>query len=211
MRTQYFDRRHNAGIATVLALLLAGCGKSMPTPTVPEPTVAPAPAPAPAPTEAVPAPVATPPAPAAAVLPASPAPAKVVSNEPDLADMKVAQGSSKLSVPVDLRYRFDAPLRPGEAVTLHLAAVPRVAGSNLVVSIKEVPGIRTTVGELRAQKATATTAYRHQVSVTKFAEGSRELRVLVTMDMPVGSAFGWFSVPFEAMPASGKKAVDQQQ
>jgi hypothetical protein len=86
-----------------------------------------------------------------------------------------------------------------------------VAGSNLAVSIKEAPGVSTTAGELRAQKATATTAYRRQLSVTKLADGPRELRVLVTMDMPTGSAFGWFSVPFEAMPVNEKRIVDKQE
>jgi hypothetical protein len=125
--------------------------------------------------------------------------------------MQSAQGSSKLSVPVDLRYQFDGPVRDGQPVTLHLAAVPRVAGSNLAVSIKEAPGVSTTAGELLAQKATATTAYRRQLSVTKLAGGPRELRVLVTMDMPMGSAFGWFSVPFEAMPPVQKNLVDKQE
>ncbi len=212
MRTLSFDTKAGAMGAALLVALLTGCGKPVPVPDVPEPTVAPAPvesAPAPAAvlTPAADAVVADAAVPDSAAAVATARPADV----PALAAMLSAQGSSKLSVPVDLRYQFEGPVQDGQPVTLHLAAVPRVEGSNLAVSIKEVPGVRTTTGELRAQKATATTAYRRQLSVTKLAGGPRELRVLVTMDMPMGSAFGWFSVPFEPMPTNQKRAVDKQQ
>jgi hypothetical protein len=210
MRTLSFDTRAGAMGAALLAALLSGCGKPVPVPDVPEPTVAPAPV------ESAPAPAASlVPVPEAAVADAAvSAPAAATArpaSEPALSAMKSAQGSSKLSVPVDLRYQFDGPVQDGQPVTLHIAAVPRVEGSNLAVSIKEVPGVRTTSGELRAQKATAATAYRRQLAVTKLAGGPRELRVLVTMDMPLGSAFGWFSVPFDAMPTDEKRLVDKQQ
>ena len=41
-----------------------------------------------------------------------------------------------MSVAVDLRYQFDGEALPNQPVTLHLAAVPRVAGANLSVSVQ---------------------------------------------------------------------------
>jgi len=113
--------------------------------------------------------------------------------------MKLATVTSKLGVPVDLRYQFDGAVEQGRPVTLHLAAVPRVAGNNLRVSIKQEPGIEASAGAINVSKANATSAYRQQLSITLREEGPRELRVLVTMDMPEGSGFGYYSVPFEQL------------
>jgi hypothetical protein len=132
--------------------------------------------------------------PLASATPQSPAPASRAT-APDLSTMKQATASSKLGVAVDLRYQFDGAVEAGRPVTLHLAAVPRVPGSNLSVSIKEAEGIQTNAPALAAQKATAGTAYRQQVSVTRAAAAPTELRVLVTMETPEGSAFSWFGVP----------------
>jgi hypothetical protein len=110
--------------------------------------------------------------------------------------MKRAEpASSKLGVPVDLHYQLDGDIQPGRPVVLHLAAVPRIPGSNLNVTIKETAGIQATGAPVAAQKANAGTAYRQQLSVTRTAEAPAELRVLVTMELPEGSAFSWFGVP----------------
>jgi hypothetical protein len=197
--------------AVLLSALLAACskpktpGEETPVPATPPPQAAAAPAPAPvkeipvvvisnAPTQA-PAPATAPPAKAA-----------TTGSEPAVAAMQLAQPSGKLGVPVDLRYQFDGEARDGQTATLHLAAVPRVAGSNLNVTIKDVPGIRTSAGELRAEKVSMATPYRRQLAVTRDAGGPAELRVLVTMDLPEGSAFSWFSVPLGNAPAAGKQA-----
>jgi hypothetical protein len=119
--------------------------------------------------------------------------------------MKLAEPPHKLGAPVDLRYQFDGDVKAGQPVTLHLAAVPRVAGSNLTVSIKKESGISTTAGELRVQKAGASTPYRQELSVTKLAGGPAELHVLVMMELPEGSAHSWFNIPFDAVPAAGKQ------
>jgi len=120
---------------------------------------------------------------------------RTLSREPELSAMKLAlPTSSKLGVPVDLRYQFDGTAEPGRPVTLHLAAVPRIAG-NLSVSIKETEGLQTTAAPLAQQKATAGTAYRQQMAVTRTANGPQEVRVLVTMETPEGSAFSWFGIP----------------
>jgi len=135
---------------------------------------------------------------------ATPVPA--AAQEPPLASMALATVSSKLGVPADLRYSFDGDATTGQAVTLHLAAVPRVAGSNLAVSIKQVRGIRTSVQEYRADKVIATTAYRRQLTISRDADGPAELRVVVTMDMPIGSAFSYFSVPLAPVKPAAKDA-----
>jgi hypothetical protein len=111
--------------------------------------------------------------------------------------MRVAQASAKLSVAVDLRYQFDAEPQPGQPVLLHLAAVPRVGGSNLRVSEKPAEGLQLAAAEssLQVQKATPRGVYRQQMSVTRAAAGPASLRVLVTMDMPEGRAFGYYSIP----------------
>lgn len=126
--------------------------------------------------------------------------------EPELSSMKLAASvSSKMGVPVDLRYQFDGGVQAGTPVTLHLAAVPRVAGTNLSVSVRKEPGIQTTAAEVRSQKAVATTAYRQQLSVTRLSNGPSELRVLVTMDLPQGSAFSYYSIPLDGAPAAQKQ------
>jgi len=206
-------RQRRVGGAILLAALLAGCGKpktpgeETPLPATPPPQAAAAAAPAPV--RDIPVVVVTAPAQAQARAPApgSPAQAAPGSGEPAVSSMQLATPvSNKLGVPVDLRYQFDGEALDGQTATLHLAAVPRVAGSNLAVTIKDVPGIHTTVGELRASKVSVATPYRRQLAVTRDAGGPAELRVLVTMDMPEGSAFSWFSVPLGNAPAAGKQA-----
>lgn len=146
----------------------------------------------------------------APVAPASGGNAAAVEG-PDLATMTLASTSTKLGVPVDLRYSFDGDVEAGRPVTLHIAAVPRAAGTNLSVSIKEEAGIQAVAAPIHAQKASAGTAYRQQLSVTRAANGPAELRVLVTMDMPIGQAHSWFSVPFTPRAAGSAKSVAESQ
>jgi hypothetical protein len=197
---------HLVGGAALLAALLAGCGEPKapgeePAAPASQPPQARAPAFVEIPEVKITA--AAQPPPAAATSAA--APVTKPAAEPALASMQLAVPSAKLGVPVDLRYQFDSDARDGEPVTLHLAAVPRVAGSNLAMSIKQVQGIKATA-EFRSRQAAAATPYREQLSVTRFAGGPAELRVLVTMDLPEGSAFSYFSVPVRGVPAAGKQA-----
>jgi hypothetical protein len=116
---------------------------------------------------------------------------------PDLDSMRVARPSAKLSVPVDLRYQFDAEPLPGQPVMLQLAAVPRVAGSDLKVSVDGAEGVQlASAGPLQVQKATPSQIYRQQLSVTRASGGPPNLRVLVTMRLGEGIAFGYYSIPF---------------
>ncbi len=207
------------GVA-LLAAALTGCARSAP-PAATAPTTSATSAPAAAASAApasAPAQMAQPPAsshpnaPAGEnTIPQATAEVPATHTEPALASMSRAEATSKLSVPVDLLYQFDGDASTGQPVTLHLAAVPRITGSNLNVSIKKVPGIQTTALALSAQKASATTAYRQQVSLTRLADAPAQLRVLVTMDLPEGTTFGWFGVPLKPATApAGKQAAQVQ-
>lgn len=208
--------------ATLLVLLLAGC-KPPEAPPPPPDATAPAPAApdatpsvdpsAPAPTD----PTTTPAAPAqpAPTAPAptepSPAPKPTAANAPDVATMSRAIPSAKMSVAVDLKYSFDGTPAAGQPVTLHLAAIPRVAGNNFAVSVKQAPGIQVSQTALSAQKVEAQGVYRQQYALTRTSASASGVRVLVTMDMPEGTAFGFFTVPFDAGTTVGKTDIVKQR
>lgn len=207
-------------LAMALTMALAACDPGPETDASKQP-----PPPAPtseAPSESTPAPSDVPPpdeSPAAPVQPPeeappptdpSPAPKPTANNEPPLESMKSARPPAKAGVPVDLRYSFDGDPATNQPVTLHLAAVPRAAGSNLGVSIKTVPGIQVAAaGTLSAQKANAESAYRQHFSVTRQASAPAELRVLVTMDLPEGTGFGFYSIPLDGGTVAGSKSQKQ--
>ena len=207
MRTNNLDAAFRTATGVFLiATLLAGCAKPapVPEPAPPEspPQVAPAIPDAPPPAETLPAQPA-PDAPSPTEPSAVPKP--TAANEPDLETMSVATPSAKISVAVDVRYSFDSAALPGQPVTLNLAAIPRVSGSNLSMSVKEVAGVQLAAGPLKLQKSDGPAVYRRQFSVTRGTDSPTQLRVLVTMDYGSGSGFGFFSVPF----GSGTNAQKQ--
>jgi hypothetical protein len=192
----------------LLALSLAAC-----EPRQPEEVPAPPPSPDnPAPSPAQPATSPTAPAdPASApAAPVQPAPSAPAPTEPSAAprptaavapavdSMAIARPGAKMSVAVDLRYQFDGAVLEGRPTTLQLAAISRVDGTNLRVEVKPETGVETSRGAMSAQKVDAAGVYRQQLSVTRRAGAPGNLRVLVTMDMPEGTAFGYFTIPFDA-------------
>ena len=180
-----------AGIA-LLGLALGACDKPAPQVTPPEVPAQPAPVPAlpdaPA-TEPAPAPDAPPPTEPSAV----PKPAS--SSEPRIESMLAAIPAAKMGVAVDMRYSFDAAAFPNQPVTLHLAAVPRVGGADMKVSVQKTAGLEMAAAPLRVQKANASGIYRQQFSLTRLAATPEPLRVLVTMESGETSAFGYFTIP----------------
>jgi len=199
---------------TLLAALLAGCGHSATPEAVPAPppatTETPATTPAPTDLQQAPADPAPLPGAAPAQEPAS-EPTAVANDEPKLATMSAAKASAKISVPVDLHYQFDGPVQPNQPVTLHLAAVPRVSGSRLTVSVNPVAGLRMDGTPLTVQKASADGVYRQQWSITTAESAPAELRVMVTMDMDQGKAFGFFTVPLAAGTTAQKQHSVKQR
>ena len=119
--------------------------------------------------------------------------------------MTAAIASAKITVPVDLRFQFDGSVLPNQPVTLHLAAVPRVAGSHLAVSVKAVNGVRVDAGSMAVDKVNAAGVYRQQLSITTSAGAPAALRVLVTMDLAEGSGFGFFTVPLTTDGTAAQK------
>lgn len=186
---------------------LSGCERPVPPADTPAPEVPPPAAPgslqSAAPAQTMPAPAQESP-----VVAASPNQVNAggrAPGEPVVSSMQLAEPPQKLGAPVDLRYQFEGEVRAGQPVTLHLAAVPRVAGSNLTMSIKKEAGVNVTASELKVQKAGASTPYRQDLSVTKVVGGPTALRVLVMMETPEGSAHSWFSIPLDGAPAGGKQ------
>ena len=193
--------------ALLMTALLAGCSKHATDAAVPPETPAqPAPAAPDAtpPADVLPAPEAAPAAPVQPPPDAPPptepsaAPKPTAGAEPSLDSMKLATPSAKLSVAADLRYQFDGAALPNQPVILHLAAVPRVSGGKLSVIVREADGVQLSPGALSLQKAGRADVYRQQFSVTRSAHAATELAVLLTMETSGGSAFGFFSVPFDS-------------
>jgi hypothetical protein len=200
MRTNNLDAAVRTIARTLfIAALLAGCAKPAPAPPA-APTTPDAPPPA----KALPGPDGAPASPAQPAPDAPPptdpsaAPRPTAAVEPSLESMSLATPSAKASVAVDVRYSFESAPLPGQPVTLHLAAVPRSPGSNLRVSVKNVAGVQLAAGPPNLQKTEGPDVYRQQFSVTRSSDAPSQLRVLVTMDYASGSAFGFFSVPFDS-------------
>jgi hypothetical protein len=194
---------------TLLAIALVACSPHQPQ-EVPAPPPSPEnPAPA-APADTAPAPASDPAStPAAPVQPApdaapptdpspTPKPTAATAPGPAVESMAMAHPSAKMGVAVDLRYQFDASPVEGQPATLHLAAIPRVAGNNFNVYVKSAPGLEITHGALSLQKVDAAGVYRQELSVIRRAAAPANLRVQVTMDMPDGTAFGFFDIPLAA-------------
>jgi hypothetical protein len=204
-----FDIAFRSSVAALLLMTLSACDKPPPG-EVPAPGPAPSETPAPDATP-VPTPGTETPPSDTPVDPAQPestppppeepsaVPKPTASAGPAVESMRVAQPSAKLGVAVDLRYQFDAEPLPNQPVTLHLAAVPRVGGSNLKVSVRPAEGLQlASSGALQIQKASAAGIYRQQMSLTRTTGGPQSLRVLVTMDMGDGRAFGYYSIPLSS-------------
>jgi len=188
--------------ATLLGLALAGCDKPAPQVAPPEPPaqVAPGIPDAPPPADSA-APGA---APARAPAPDSPPPTEpsavpkpAASQEPGVDSMLAAipTANSKMGVGVDLRYSFEGAVLPNQPVIVHLAAVPRVGGLNLKVSVQETSGFRLAATPLNVQKANASGVYRQQFSLTRLTGKTEPLRVLVITEAGENSAFGYFTIP----------------
>jgi hypothetical protein len=125
-------------------------------------------------------------------------PSRTVS-EPPLEQMKLARVSGgKISVPVDVRYRVDGAVAPGQSVPVNLAFVPRVRGQNLTIEFPQSNTVTIASGDtsFTEQKATPDQVIRRTLVVNPQGSGG-ELRVIVAMNVEGGRFFGVFSVPID--------------
>ena len=207
-------KRFSALLAAPLLTILASCDAQKPE-VVPPPPPSPAESAAPPPDVAPPVDPAAPPsnatadpgaAPQAPAQPApsapsptdpSPSPTPTAANGPPLESMSLATPPAKLGVAVDLRYRFDSAVVVDQPVKLHLAAVPRVAGTNFTVSVRKIAGLEVANGGLVLDKVDASGVYRQEMTLIRRASAPDNIRVLVTMDVPEGAGFGFFSIPLD--------------
>jgi hypothetical protein len=202
--------RHSKLLVFVISGILGACSKPAPTPEVPPPATpsgeAPAPAMPPA-TEDTPRPPQESSAAPAQPAPEAPPPTEPSptpkptssSGEPALESMQLARTSAKIGVPVDLHYSFDGEVRANQPAQLYLAAVPRVAGTDLRISVQQAAGLDFSKGALTVRKVAQAGVYRKHLAVTRQASGPGEIRVLVTMGIGEGSGHGFYSIPLDSV------------
>ena len=113
-------------------------------------------------------------------------------------------------MPVELRYQLDGDAMAGQPVTLHLAAVPRVEGTNLVGEHQGRARPRVPERNVECAEGRGRDGLSQAGAPDAHGGGPQELRVLVTMDFPIGQGFTWYTVPL-AGATSSKQAVDRLQ
>lgn len=123
----------------------------------------------------------------------------VVTETPDLKDMKLASTGEKIGAPVDVRYAIQGPVAQRQATTVALAMVPRVAGKMRVefASTDDV-AIVADKTPLVTEKAAAASAYRYSVKATPLKANTGTLQVIVSMDIEGRSYFSVFNIPLAA-------------
>jgi hypothetical protein len=80
---------------------------------------------------------------------------------------------------------------------VNLAAVPRVAGGTMQVSVQQAAGLQIAATPLSVQKTDVSGVYRQQFSLTRLAGTPEPLRVLVKLQMGEQSGFGYFTIPLD--------------
>jgi hypothetical protein len=117
-------------------------------------------------------------------------------SSPPLEQMKLAERSSKVSVPVDVRYQFRAAATRDQPVGLDLAFVSRVPGRNLTVEFPRPESATIDSGgvSFAQQKAQPQDVMRRSLVVTP-REDHGVVRVLVSLDVEGARYFGVFSIP----------------
>jgi hypothetical protein len=125
------------------------------------------------------------------------------SSAPPLEEMILAQAVGKIGAPVDVRYQISGVVTKHQPVTVQLAFVPRVDGSNLRVEFPESAGLRvdSSVLELASPVASKSDVMRHEVRVTPSGE-SGVMRAIVSMELDGGRYFSIFAIPVGAQPAA---------
>ncbi|HEY8508266.1 MAG TPA: hypothetical protein VIL32_07920 [Steroidobacteraceae bacterium] len=124
---------------------------------------------------------------------------------PDLASMQLAVPSSKVGVPVEVRYQVVGTPARNQPATLHLAFVPQVPGKGLKVEFPPSRDVAIETGgsTMTVQKATPEDVYRKNLLVTPLAGDAAQVRAMVWMEVEGGRIyFSIFQIPV-GTPASG--------
>jgi len=125
--------------------------------------------------------------------------------------MLAAIPSSKATVAADLRYSFAAEVLPNQPVMVHIAAIPRISGAKMKVSVQQSSGLKLAAGPLDVQKTDALGVYRQQFSLTKLSGTTEPLRVLVTMQMGEDTGFGYFTIPLSTAATDGGTIAQKRE
>lgn len=121
---------------------------------------------------------------------------------PPLSEMHLARMSGKLGVPVDVRYLVSGVAAKDQPVTLQLAFVPRLDGSNLRVEFPDTAGVTIETGSkaVASQKASKVDVLRHALLVTPTTADSGEVRAVVSIDVGDARYAGVVSIPVGNQP-----------
>ena len=121
------------------------------------------------------------------------------SSQTPLEQMKLAERSSKVSVPVDVRYSLRGTPQRNQSLGLELAFVARVAGQNLKVEFPREQSVSIASGaaSFAQQKADPEGVVRRSLVVTPHTDQGA-VRVLVSMDVAGTRSFGVFTIPLRA-------------
>jgi hypothetical protein len=126
------------------------------------------------------------------------APQQANESVPDLASMQRAVPSSKVGVPVEVRYRVVGTPGQNQPATLHLAFVPQVPGKGLKVEFPPSRGVSIETGgsPMTIQKATPEDVYRKNLLVTPLGSDAGQVRAMVWMEVEGGRTyFSIFQIP----------------
>jgi hypothetical protein len=132
----------------------------------------------------------------------------------DTAQWSLASPQAKRGVALDLKYQFDGVPDANQPVTVRVALVPRVAGSNLTFEVKSRDDLRVDAAPLALQKANAAGVYRHVFALTATSANPAPLQVLVGMDTVEGRSYGVYTIPVTTaatnIPQNKRESVKQR-
>jgi hypothetical protein len=170
--------------ALVLSIVMSACGLP-PSSNSAEPQTAPA---------------------AAAAATQADLPPPAAAAEPEVAAMTLAAPvqSSKIGVPVEVRYVLAGVAARNQPARLDVAFVPRVEGANLEITFLDSESISIDAGAapLIVARTGTSSVHRRRLTVTPKAADVGEIRVQVTMDVGGGRYSSIFVLPVSGAAAA---------
>jgi hypothetical protein len=123
--------------------------------------------------------------------------ASPTDEQPAVGTMRVAKAVGKMGAPVEVRYEPTGTTVRGQPITLKLAFVPQIAGSELSVEFPatEAVSIDSAVSRMSVPKAEREAVYRRTLIVTPRLGDTADLRVMVWLEAEGGRYFSIFTIP----------------